>query len=93
MDRLLSRDGFVALVARGLGLAPETFDGGAERAWTPDPVTLLRLDELVSAELGVELPERALVPSTDIDAIYRAYVLECVAGDLGATGATGGGPR
>jgi hypothetical protein len=88
MDRLLSRDGFVAVVARGLGLAPETFDGEAVRAW--DPVALLRLDELVSTELGVELPESVLMPSTDIDAIYRAYVLECVTSDLGATG---GGPR
>ena len=83
VDRLLSRDAFVALLARALDLAPETLDGDGGRPWAPDPVTLLRVDEVVSRDLGVELPEHVLVPAADVDAIYRAYALECVAGDLG----------
>lgn len=90
MDQILSRDGFAALVARGLALAPDAFDGDTERGWAPDPVTLLRVDEIVSAQLGVELPESALGPSTDIDELYRAYVLERVATDLGTTGSVPG---
>jgi hypothetical protein len=86
VDRLLSRDAFVALVARDLELAPATLEGESGRPWAPDPLALLRVDELVSRDLGVELPETALVPTADIDAIYRAYVLECVASDLGSTG-------
>lgn len=90
VDRLLSRDAFVALVARGLVLAPDALDGEAGQAWAPDPVALLRLDELVTTKLGVELPESVLVPSTDIDALYRAYVLARVASDLGSTGSVPG---
>lgn len=86
VDRLISRDGFVALLARGLLLTPEALEGEEGRAWVPDPVALWRLDEIVSAQLGVELPESVLTPSVDIDAIYRAYVLAAVANDLGATG-------
>jgi hypothetical protein len=83
VDRLLSRDAFVALLARALDVAPETLEGRGGRSWAPDPVTLLRVDEVVSRDLGVELPERVLVPAADVDIIYRAYALERVAGDLG----------
>ena len=86
MARLLSRDRFVATVARGLALTPEALDGHAGGRPVLDPVALLRLDEIVSTELGVELPESALTPSADIDAIYRAYVLASVADDLGSAG-------
>jgi hypothetical protein len=84
VDRLLSRDAFVALLARALDVAPEVLEGDGVRPWAPDPVTLLRVDEVVSRDLGVELPEPVLVPTADIDAIYRAYALERVAGDLSA---------
>jgi hypothetical protein len=47
-------------------------------------VALLRVDEVVSRDLGVELPEDVLVPTADIEAMYRAYAQERVAGDLRA---------
>lgn len=86
MDRLLSRELFVQRVAQGLDLVPEDLEllqsGGAHL----DPVALHRLDEIVSTELGVELPEGVLAPSSDIDTIYRAYVVERVATDLRTPG-------
>ena len=76
----------MALIARGLDLAPSVVAGDSGRPWAPDPVALLRIDELVSGELGVELPEAALAPTADIDSLYRAYALERVATDLRAPG-------
>jgi hypothetical protein len=82
VDRLLSRDAFVALLARALDVAPGTLEGVGGRPWAPDPVALLRVDGVVSRDLGVDLPEDVLVPTADVDAIYRAYALARVAGDL-----------
>ena len=76
----------MALVARGLDLAPSVVAGDGGRPWAPDPVALLRIDELVSGELGVELPEAALASTADVDSLYRAYALERVALDLRAQG-------
>ena len=47
-------------------------------------MALLRVDEVVSRDLGVDLPEDVLVPTADIDAIYHAYALDRVEGDLRA---------
>jgi hypothetical protein len=90
VDRLLSREAFVALVAHDLDLAPSVVAGDGGRPWAPDPVALLRIDELVSRELGIELPETALAPAADVDSLYRAYALEHVATDLRASGTVQG---
>ena len=86
MDRLLSRELFVERIAEHLDLTAEAVDGLRSGATRLDPVALLRLDEIVSLELGVELPEDVLVPGRDLDDIYRAYVLGRVAADLRTTG-------
>jgi len=72
VDRLLSRDAVVALIAAGLDVPPSVVAGEDGRPWAPDPVALLRVDELVSRELGVDLPETAFVPTADVDSRYRA---------------------
>ena len=80
----------MALVARGLDLSPSVIASDGERPWVPDPVALLRIDELVSRELGVDLPETALGPTADVDSLYQAYALERVATDLRAPGTVQG---
>jgi hypothetical protein len=82
VSQLLPHDRFVDLLAERLDIAPTTLTarGGSGRVF--DPVSLLRIDAVISEELGVELPESALAPDTDLDAIYRAYVLARVHGDL-----------
>jgi hypothetical protein len=82
VGELLPRDRFVDLLAERLDVAPATLTARAGPGTVFDPVALLRIDAVVSEELGVELPEGALAPETDVDAIYRAYVLARVDGDL-----------
>jgi hypothetical protein len=85
VGRVLSRDRFVDLLAARLDVAPAALTG-TEGAVALDPVALLRIDAVVSVELGVELPEDALLPDRDVDAIYRAYVLASVDDDLQPSG-------
>lgn len=89
MDRLLSRQLFMECVADGLGLTPWDLETQLSGGVGLDPVALHRLDEIVSTQLGVELPEAILVRTSDIDAIYRAYVLARVGDDLDGSRAPG----
>ena len=86
MDRLLSRELFVDRIAEHLDLTAEAVEGLRSGETRLDPVALLRLDEVVSIELGIELPEDVLAPGSNLDTIYRAYVLGRVAADLGTPG-------
>ena len=86
MGQLLPRDRFVDLLAERLEVAPTTLTERTNNRTPFDPVALLRIDAVVSVELGVELPEGALAPGADVDAIYRAYVLASVDSDLPAPG-------
>jgi hypothetical protein len=72
----------VDLLAERLEVAPATLTARRSPGHVFDSIALLQIDAVVSEELGVELPESALAPDTDLDAIYRAYVLARVDDDL-----------
>lgn len=81
MDRILSRDGFARALADALALDVRVLRDPATLA---DPVVLLRVDEVIGTAFGVDVPEAALIPPVDLDALYRAYVEAHVVADLDA---------
>jgi hypothetical protein len=81
MDVLLPRDRFALVLSDALGIDPAALRSPVTLA---DPVVLLRIDDVVDRELGVDLPETALTPPVTLAGLYRAYAQARVTADLEA---------